>query len=224
MVPAPLSASAPRRVVSTVGAPPRDAFDLGLSLGVDFALTAAVLAVFGAIVVWLAPKFTDDGVEYLHAEPVEAFLYGLVAVVITTVAAVLLAITVIGLLVVVPGLIVLAILGVGATTVAVIALGTWLQRTFGGDRSTGYAVPLLFGAVAWAAAGLVPVAGDLFVFVLSTMGYGYLALWVAGRRFGREYGSLDGPNDGNGGTPRDRAGPRDNRERGQTGEREKSDR
>jgi len=52
------------------------------------------------------------------------------------------------------------------------------------------------------------------------MGYGYLALWVAGR-FGRDYGSLDGPN---GGDSTDRHASRDDRESGQTGVAEESDR
>ncbi|MFO8115699.1 MAG: hypothetical protein R6U01_10165 [Halorubrum sp.] len=203
MAPVAPSASLPSRAVTTVGVPRRNAFDLGLSLFADFVLTAAVLAVLGAIVLWLAPTFTDDGVEYLHAEPVEALLYGLVALVITTVTAFVLAITIVGLLVVIPGLILLAVLGVGATTVAVIALGSWLRQTVGSAQAPGYGVPLLVGAVAWAAAELVPVAGDLFVFALSTMGYGYLALWVTGR-FGRDYGSLAGSNGGGGGGSRDR--------------------
>lgn len=224
MVPVALSASLPRRAVTTVGVPRRNAFDLGLSLFADFVLTTAVLALFGAIVLWLAPTFTDDGVEYLHAEPVEALLYGLVALVITTVTAFVFAITIVGLLVVIPGLIVLALLGVGATTVAVIALGSWLQQTVGGAQATGYGVPLLVGAVVWAAVELVPVAGDLFVFALSTMGYGYLALWVTGR-FGRDYGSLDGSDGGGGGGSRDRDDPRDDREsRRAVDEGERSDR
>lgn len=175
-------------------------FELVVSAGIEFVLTAALLGVIGAIVYSVAPDFTVDGVEYLHGEPGEAFIYGLGAYVATIVGAVLLAITIVGLVVVVPALIVLAVLGFGGTTVSVIALGSWLRSAFGGGAATEYGTALVIGAVAWAGLNLVPVLGGIVTFVVGTMGYGYLALWLLNGTFGRDYGSYDGS--GSNGTTR----------------------
>lgn len=191
--------------------PPRqNAFELAVSLGVEFVSTAVILTVLGAIVLAVAPDFTGDGVRYLHDEPTEAFLSGLVAFVATVVAMFLLAITVVGLVIVVPLGIVLVVLGVGATTVSVIALGSWIRTALDGGAATGHGAALLIGAIIWAAAEIVPILGGLVTFVVGTMGYGYLVLWVANRWFGRDYGSLGGNGTGPTDAPRARnRSPRD---------------
>lgn len=208
MVPPHVATLLSRLDPALVQPPRQDAFELFVSIGIEFVSSAIILAILGAIVLWVAPDFTADGVEYLHEEPVEAFLYGLIAFVVTVVGTLLLAVTVIGLLVVIPGLIVLAILGIGATTVSVISFGSWLRAAFGGGATTEYGTALVVGAIVWAAAELVPVVGGLIVFVVSTMGYGYLALWLFNGQFGRDYGSFDGSGgDRTGHEAADRYGP-----------------
>lgn len=188
--------------------PRPNGFELAVSAGIEFVLTAVLLGVIGAIVYSVAPDFTVDGVEYLHEEPGEAFIYGLGAYVATIIGAILLAITIIGLVVLVPALLVLAVLGFGGTTVSVIALGSWLRSAFGGGAATEYGTALVVGVVAWAGLNLVPVLGGLVTFVVGTMGYGYLVLWLLNGPFDRDYGSYDGPESGGTtGKARDRYDP-----------------
>ncbi|WP_128904938.1 hypothetical protein [Halorubrum amylolyticum] len=161
------------------------------SAAIDFAVTAVVVALIGAVVSAIAPDFTDDGVEHLRSEPGEAFLYGLVAYVGIAVAMFLLAITVIGLVVVIPAVILIAILSLGGTAVSVIALGSWIRSALGSGTANGRETDLVVGAIAWAGLGIVPVLGELATFAVSTMGFGYLVLWLANGRFDRDYGSVD---------------------------------
>lgn len=160
----------------------------------EFALSVVFLGIIGWIVLGVAPKFTDNGVRYVYTHPGEAFLYGLLAIVIVFGATVLLAITVIGLVIVIPGLIVLAILGFGGMTVAIISLGVWVRSSleFGiGGIDGKYETSLLVGVVAWVAIDMVPVLGGLVTFVIGTMGFGYLALWLTSDQLDRDYGSFD---------------------------------
>lgn len=203
---------------AVVQPPRRNAFELFVSIGFEFAVSVVVTGIIGAVVLSVAPDFTRDGVEYLHKEPGEAFLYGLGAYVITVVVTILLAITIVGILVVIPGLVVLAILGLGATTVSVISFGSWLRSAVGGGGVTEYGTALVVGAFAWAAVSLVPVLGALVTFVVGTMGYGYLALWLLNGPFDRNHGSYDGS--GSGGTTRkarDRYDPHGERDVGDRG-------
>ncbi|GAB7008185.1 hypothetical protein JCM31271_01280 [Halorubrum trueperi] len=163
-----------------------------------------ILSLLGAIVLAVAPDFTADGVRYLHEEPAEAFLSGLVAFVVTAVAMLLLAVTVVGLVIVIPLMIVFAILGIGATTVSIIALGSWLRSVFDGGATTGYGFSLVIGAIVWAVAEVVPILGGLVTFVVGTMGFGYLMLWVTSHWLGRDYGSFDDGGTGTTDAPRDR--------------------
>lgn len=169
------------------------------STAVEFVVTAVGVVFVGVVVSTVAPDFTDGGVEYLRAEPGEAFLYGVAAYVAIAVAMFLLAITVIGLLVVVPAVIVIAILSFGGTAVSAIALGTWIRSALGDGAASGRETALVVGAVAWAALGLVPVLGGLVRFVVGAMGFGYLALWLANGRFDRDYGSVGAGGDGGSG-------------------------
>ena len=176
------------------------------SAAVEFVVTAVGVALVGVVVSTVAPDFTDGGVEYLRAEPGEAFVYGVAAYVTIVVAMFLLAVTVVGLVVVIPAVIVLAILGFGGTAVSVIALGTWIRSAFGSDAGNGRETALVVGAVAWAGLGVIPVLGGLVTFVVGAMGFGYLALWLANGQFGRDYGSVDaGGGGGSGGSRRDPA-------------------
>ncbi|WP_198951522.1 hypothetical protein [Halorubrum salipaludis] len=185
-------------VVTAIDRPPQwTGLELVGSALIEFVLTAIFIAFIGAVVSATAPDFTADGVGYLRAEPAEAFVYGLVAYVATAVAMFLLAITIIGLVVVVPAAIVLAILGLGGTAVSVIALGTWVGAALGDGTASDRGTALVVGAIAWAGLGIVPVLGGLATFVVSTMGFGYLVLWLANGQFDRDYGSVgDDGNDG----------------------------
>lgn len=166
-----------------------------LGVGLEFVASVVVLGLIGWIVRAIAPDFTADGVAYVLAEPGEVFLYGLLAGIAVFGVSVLLAITVVGVVILIPGLIVLAILGLGGTTVAMISLGSWIRSALGtGPQSVPekHGQALSIGVIAWAAIDLVPVLGGLITFVIGTMGFGYLALWLANGRFDRDYGSFDG--------------------------------
>ncbi|KKF39341.1 hypothetical protein FK85_29255 [Halorubrum saccharovorum] len=195
MVP-PQAASLLSRIVAAIGpaidSPPQwTGVELLGSAAVSFVTTAVGITLVGVIVSAVSPNFTDDGVEYLHAEPGEAFVYGVVAYVAIAVAMFLLAITVIGLIVVVPAVIVLAVLSFGGTAVSAIALGTWIRSALGMGAADGRGADIVVGAVAWAGLGLVPVLGGLARFVVGAMGFGYLALWIANGQFDRDYGSVN---------------------------------
>lgn len=181
----------PLRVAAAIDRPPWTGIELVGSAAIEFAVTAVFVTLVGVVVSTVAPDFVDGGVNYLRAEPGEAFLYGVAAYIAIAVAMFLLAITVIGLLVVVPAVIVIAILSFGGTAVSAITLGTWIRSTLGDGAASGRETALVVGAVAWAALGLVPVLGALAQFVVGAMGFGYLALWVANGRFDRDYGSVD---------------------------------
>ncbi|WP_123621395.1 hypothetical protein [Halorubrum sp. CSM-61] len=217
----PQVAALPPRVAVAIDRPPQwTGVELVGSAVVEFVVTAVVIGFICAAVSAVSPEFTDDGLEYLRAEPGEAFLYGLVAYVVSAVAMLLLAITVIGLVIVIPAAIVIGILSLGGTAVSVIALGTWIRSTLGSGTPKDRGTALVVGAVAWAGLGLVPVLGGIVTFVVGTMGFGYLALWVTNGRFDRDYGSLDG--DGYGGPGGSTRGP-DVLDSGSTGGESSSD-
>ncbi|MFC6771022.1 hypothetical protein ACFQDD_05745, partial [Halorubrum pallidum] len=109
---------------------PTEPLEFAVAAGISFVIELAVVGILGAIVIAVAPDFTDEGSEYVRGEPVMAFVYGFGAYLAIAAAAILLAITIIGLIVVVPGLIALAIVGVATTTVGVVALGRWIGAAF----------------------------------------------------------------------------------------------
>ncbi|EMA62942.1 hypothetical protein [Halorubrum lipolyticum] len=201
-------ASLLRRVVAATGPaldrPPQwTGLELLGSAAVEFVVTAVGVALVSVVVSTVAPDFTDGGVEYLRAEPGEAFVYGVAAYVAVAVAMFALAITIIGLIVVVPAVIVLAILSFGGTAVSAMGLGAWIRSMLGRGAAGGRGPDLVVGAVAWAGLDLVPVLGGLARFVVGAMGFGYLALWIANGRFDRDYGSVDaGGYGGSGGSTR----------------------
>ncbi|WP_418282158.1 hypothetical protein [Halorubrum sp. DTA98] len=177
--------------LATVQPPRQTAGDIIVGATFELVFSAVILSLIGAVVMAIAPDFTADGVEYVHEHPGEAFVYGVIAYVALIAATILLAITIVGLLVVIPGLIVVAILGLGATTVAIVSLGAWLQSALDGRPVPASGTGLVVGAVTWATIDLVPVLGGLVTFVLSAMGFGYLSLYLVNGRSDRYYGSLD---------------------------------
>ncbi|MFD1571633.1 hypothetical protein [Halorubrum laminariae] len=162
---------------------PTEPIGFALGTGLSFVIELAVVGILGAIVIAVAPDFTDEGAQYVRGEPVMAFVYGFGAYLAIAVTAFLFAITIVGLLVVVPGLLALAIVGVATTTVGVVALGRWIGDAF--DISGGLGSALVVGVLAWALLGVVPVLGGLVTGALSAMGFGYLVARV-----------LDGRDDG----------------------------
>ncbi|MUW14762.1 hypothetical protein GJ633_08835 [Halorubrum sp. CBA1125] len=171
---------------STLPPVPIDGFDrmptyptnpaaFAVSVVFSFLIELAVVGILGAIVIAVAPTFTDEGTRYVRSDPVTAFVYGFGAYLAIVAATVLLAITLIGLVVVVPGLIALAIVSVATTTVGVVALGRWVGDALDVDVGGGLGAALLVGALAWSLLGLVPILGGLVTFALNAMGLGYLA-------------------------------------------------
>ena len=87
-------------------------------------------------------------------------------------AVVALTITLVGIIVVIPGVIVLAVVGLAANLLAMVALGAVLARD-AGDFDLWKS--LVVGAVVVSALSAIPVVGDLTNFVLGTVGMGAVA-------------------------------------------------
>ncbi|WP_256403577.1 hypothetical protein [Halorubrum salinum] len=183
---------------------PTEPLGFAISTGLSFVIELAVVGILGAIVIAVAPDFTDEGAGYVRGEPVMAFVYGFGAYIAVAVTALLLAITIVGLLVVIPGLLALAVVGVATTTVGVVALGRWIGDV--ADVSDGLGTALVVGALAWALLGVVPVLGGLATGALNAMGFGYLVARVLdGRDDGDRVASGVGGSPGAGGESRPRA-------------------
>ena len=146
-----------------------------------FVAGLAVNLVLGAIVVGVAPDYSEAIVRRIRSEPVESFVFGIATLIATLVVAVLLAITIIGLVVLVPGAFLLAIVGLVANVLATVTVGAvatgWSE---GSSLWTSVAV----GAVVVALLTAIPVVSDLTNFVLGTFGMGAIAARIWERRRG----------------------------------------
>ncbi|MDS0298950.1 hypothetical protein NDI76_09345 [Halogeometricum sp. S1BR25-6] len=137
-----------------------------------FVVALVLNLLFGAFVLGVAPQYSRALVARIRSQPVESFVYGLLTLVSVFVAVVALTITVIGIVVVIPGVIVVAIVGLAANLLAMVAFGAVLARAAG---SADPWKSLVVGAVAVSVLSIVPVVGDLTNFVLGTVGMGAVA-------------------------------------------------
>ena len=134
-----------------------------LSSAVGAFLTTLIV---GAILVAIAPSYTQDGMADVLENPVGSFLYGLAVLLVLLVVMFVLVITVIGVVLAIP-LAVLAYLvwAVGAA-IAILAIGDRLV----GHRD-GWSKPLFIGAAINGGLTLTGIGG-LLTFAIGAAGFG----------------------------------------------------
>lgn len=122
--------------------------------------------IIGAILVSVAPQYTERKMAAVFEDPVQAFIYGFIALILLALIVFVLVITLIGILVAIP-LIVLGYLvwAVGAT-IAFLAIG---DRLVG--RDDGWGKPLLVAAAINGGLALTGVGGILS-FIIGAIGFG----------------------------------------------------
>ncbi len=128
--------------------------------------TFATTLILGAILVTVAPRYTERKMAAVFEDPVQAFIYGFIGLILLALLVFLLVITLIGILVAIP-LILLAYLvwAVGAT-IAFLAIG---DRLVG--RDDGWGKPLLVAAAINGGLALTGVGGILS-FIIGAIGFG----------------------------------------------------
>jgi len=122
--------------------------------------------VVGAILVAVAPDYTERKMTTLLEDPLGAFLYGAVVLIFLVLVVVILAITIIGLLVAVPLALVSYLVWAVGAAIAFLAVG---ERLVG--RADGWAKPLVVGAAINGALTLTGVGGIL-TFAIGAAGFG----------------------------------------------------
>jgi hypothetical protein len=122
--------------------------------------------VVGAILVAVAPDYTERKIASLLEEPVSAFLYGFVSLLFFALVILVLAITIFGLLIAVPLALMLYIAWAVGGAIAFLAIG---DRLVG--RDDGWAKPLVVGAGINGALTLTGIGG-LLTFAIAGAGFG----------------------------------------------------
>ena len=122
--------------------------------------------IVGAILLAVAPEYTERMGEFVLEEPVGAFVYGLAALLAVVVLTILLAITLVGILLAVPLAVVAYVVWAVGAAVAYLALG---DRLVG--HEDGWLKPLLVGAGINGLLTLTGVGG-LIAFGIGATGFG----------------------------------------------------
>jgi hypothetical protein len=135
----------------------------------SFLTTAAV----GAILVAVAPEYTDRLTDRVVASPVDSFVYGLASLVFLLFATFLLVVTIVGILVAIPLALLSYLAWALGSTIAFLAIG---DRLVG--REDGWGKPLVVGAGISGALALTGV-GALVSFGVGAAGFGAVLLdWL----------------------------------------------
>jgi hypothetical protein len=147
--------------------------DLAPEVGIPLQFVGSLLVyvVAGAIVIAVSPEYTERMAARIRDDAATSFISGLVALVVTLVAAFLLAITIIGLLVVIPGMLALVVVQIVGNTAALVALGSVTTER---GRGSPFAA-LVIGALLLSAVSLVPILGGIVRFVVQMVGLGAVA-------------------------------------------------
>jgi len=122
--------------------------------------------VVGAILVALAPDYTDGKIAELVDEPVSSFVYGFVAFIILMVAIVVFAFTIVGILIAIPLALALYLLWAVGAAIAFLAVA---ERLVGHDD--GWTKPLVVGAAINGALTLTGIGG-LVTFAIGAARFG----------------------------------------------------
>ncbi|WP_236039245.1 hypothetical protein [Haloarcula salinisoli] len=122
--------------------------------------------VVGAILVAVAPDYTERKMATLLDEPISSFLYGFVSLIFFALVIFVLAITIVGIIVAIPLAIVLYVAWAVGGAIAFIAIG---ERLVG--RGDGWVKPLLVGAGINGALTLTGIGG-IVTFAIGAAGFG----------------------------------------------------
>lgn len=145
-------------------------------LGVASAAVSAFVStlVVGAIMVAVAPGYTERMMRRVVDDPVGSFVYGVLALLTLVVLIVALALTIIGIVVVVPLALVASLVWAVGATIAYLAIA---ERIVG--RDDGWLTPLVVGAGINGAVTLTGVGG-VVSFCVGAAGFGaILRDWLA---------------------------------------------
>jgi len=146
-----------------IGAPPANPVSSLVGGAIGAFLTTLVV---GGIMVAVAPAYTERRMVDLVAEPVNSFLYGLVALVVLVILTVVLVITLVGILLAIPLAIVTYVIWAVGAAIAYLAIG---ERLVG--REDGWLKPLLVGAAINGVLALTGIGG-LVAFGIGAAGFG----------------------------------------------------
>jgi len=156
--------------VAAAQAPMGSETEVVVRLGVQFGVAFVLNLILGGAVLGIAPDYTRRMLAGLHDDPVEPFLWGLLAGIAVPIALLLLAITIIGLIITIPGLLALFVVGLVGNAITVCWLGTLLR-----GRETPDGLSIVAGAFVLAAVGLIPLLGGLLTTLASFFGLGVVA-------------------------------------------------
>ncbi|WP_246999513.1 hypothetical protein [Halosolutus gelatinilyticus] len=142
--------------------------DVGTPVGLVGGAIGAFLTtlVIGAILIAIAPDYTDRMTDVVLDDPIGSFIYGLLALLAVIILTVLFAITIIGIFVAIPLAIAAYLVWAIGSVFAYLAIG---ERLVG--RGDGWLKPLLVGA---GINGLLTLTGigGLIAFAIGATGFG----------------------------------------------------
>lgn len=120
----------------------------------------------GAIMIALAPEYTERRMATVRDDPVGCFVYGFLAILVLIVLTILLFVTIVGIIVAIPLALLAFIAGAVGAAIAYLTIG---ERLVG--REDGWTKPLVVGAGIAGGLSLVPLGG-LVAFAIGTAGFG----------------------------------------------------
>ena len=144
---------------------------MGRFLPAIFLLGSAMMA--GLMFLWLGRGGAEGAIDELIDSPASSGLWGLAALVLLPIAAVVLSLTIIGAPVGALAMLALPLLLLLGYASAGLGLGEWMFNRLGEPRSAGVrALHLLGGLIGLGAVGLIPWAGPVLLALASLCGFG----------------------------------------------------
>lgn len=133
-----------------------------------------MMLVVGMVLIYLLPKFFTEAYQSVKTKPVKSLLWGLVFLIITPIASVILMITVIGLPLafIILGLWVMMLYV--ATIIAAWIVGSYLYEKFLSKYKWSNISILALGIVGFCILTKIPLVGWLIIFILILMSWGTL--------------------------------------------------
>lgn len=164
-------------LIDVVGQPVVDQPDPGIDLSVGLGGSAigafVTTLVVGAILVAMAPAYTDRMTDDVFDAPVGSFFYGLLCLLGLFLAIVLLVVTVIGIIFVIPLLLLAYLVWAVGSTLVFLSIGERILD------DADWPAPLLVGAALNAGLALTGIGG-VVSFCLGALGFGAVLLdWQA---------------------------------------------
>lgn len=130
--------------------------------------------IVGAILVAVAPEYTERMMDAVGEEPVGSFVYGLVALLAVVLVTIVLVITIVGILVAIPFALLAGLIWAVGAAIAYLAIS---ERLVG--RDDGWTKPLLVAALLNGGLTLTGIGG-LVSFCVGAAGFGaVLRDWLA---------------------------------------------